>query len=211
MQLPGIPNCTVTVNTGEGFNGNKSWAVTFTSLLNAGDVPELGFNGSMLSGSDVGGSVFEWVKGNALGVQEIIIGGGGAGESSDLSSSDGWGGTFTLGYNSTERNPACDIPEPKWNTTQIPDSFSRSVQTKRNFHRLYPFKQSFEITPALSVNASAGQVQVALSSLPGLGEVLVQKVFRGTEKKKKKRKKKRCSTMHTITLTFCCPRSFIPP
>ena len=37
--LSNIPNITASVRTQEGFNGNKSWFVTFTSLANAGDVP----------------------------------------------------------------------------------------------------------------------------------------------------------------------------
>ena len=35
---------TVTERTPEGFNGNKSWDVTFTSLQFAGDIPLMRFD-----------------------------------------------------------------------------------------------------------------------------------------------------------------------
>ena len=71
--LSNIPNITASVRTPEGFNGNKSWFVTFTSLANAGDVPLMDIDVSGCSGTGVAATVAEYVKGNSLGIRKLEI------------------------------------------------------------------------------------------------------------------------------------------
>ena len=87
--LTNIPNITVSVRTPEGFNGNKSWFVSFTSLANAGDMPMLGIDTSQLVGTDVNAKVSEYLKGDSLGIRSLEILNANAGD------------TFALEFNYT--------------------------------------------------------------------------------------------------------------
>ena len=140
--------------------------------------PWRGTPGQSLRGTNATGDVVEWVKGDSLGVQVVTIGQAALEAGSDMAT---WGGTFSLGYNNTERNPPCDIPTPLWNTTEIANSFQRYDQPYRRFHKLFPHGEPHQPTLTwtrpLRWDASAPAVQEALSKdLAGLGGVLVEKV-----------------------------------
>lgn len=159
--LSNLPNVTVTTRTPEGFNGNKSWDVTFTSLRVAGDLPLMRFDNSNLDGTGAGGEVNETLKGSVLGIQEITISGAGQ-------------GSFSVAYNNTNRNPACE--NKQFNTTKIPQQYDRDGEPMpKYFKRLFPHEVDYSTSKSLPWNASAAQVQEAVSQLSGLGNVLVER------------------------------------